>query len=331
MINTMEQTALITVPGNRSYIEFEETSTPKPFIEANTDEFTFQEIRKNHTIPCFAKDNEPLISHCDFIDATGEIVSDVFKKEAILKPNIRLSHPIKGRVPEAKDKAAKDLLEHEKTLYYERMAFIVEIPSISDTIDGSKLSLTIGGVKAYNLDNLYSKSGSDQNFKVFIGFQNKVCTNLCIWTDGYLADLKVKDLYQLKNAIYCLFKEYQAARHLKKLKAFTNYHLTEQQFVQLVGRCKLYNFLPAHVKQDIPPLLFGDSQISTVCKDYFRDNSFCRQEDGSISLWKLYNLFTGANKSSYIDTFLDRSVNAFQFTEEIKNVLNHQHCSWFLK
>jgi hypothetical protein len=57
-------------------------------------------------------------------------------------------------VPEAKDKAAKDLLEHEKTLYYERMAFIIEIPSIADDIDGNRLSLTIGGVKAYNLDNL---------------------------------------------------------------------------------------------------------------------------------------------------------------------------------
>ncbi|WP_217607385.1 DUF3871 family protein [Chitinophaga sp. GbtcB8] len=327
----MEQPSLIARPENRSYIDFEETSTAKPFIEANTEEFTFQQIRKDHTIPCFAKDNEPLINHCDFIDATGEIVADIFQREAILKPNIRLSHPIKGRVPEAKDKAAKDLLDHEKTLYYERMAFIIEIPSISDTIDGNKLSLTIGGVKSYNLDNLYNKSGTDQNFKVFIGFKNLVCTNLCVWTDGYLADLKVKDLYQLKNAIYCLFQEYNAANHLEKLKAFTNYHLTEQQFVQLVGRCKLYNFLPAHVKQDIPPLLFGDSQISTVCKDYYRDNSFCRQEDGSINLWKLYNLFTGANKSSYIDTFLDRSVNAFQFTEEIKNVLNGQHSSWFLK
>jgi len=327
----MEQNALITIPANNSYIDFEETSTAKAFIEANTEEFTFQEIRKNHTIPCFAKDNEPLISHCDFIDATGDVVSDIFKGEAILSPNIRLSHPIKGRIPEAKDKAAKNLLEHEKTLYYERMAFIIEIPSIADTIDGNKLSLTIGGVKSYNLDNLYNKSGTDQNFKVFIGFKNTVCTNLCVWTDGYLADLKVKDLYQLKNAIYCLLQEYKGTQHLEKLKAFTNYHLTEQQFAQLVGRCKLYNYLPVHIKQDISPLLFGDTMISTICKDYFRDNSFCRQEDGSINLWKLYNLFTGAAKASYIDGFLDRSVNAFQFTEEIKNVLNNQHSSWFLK
>lgn len=330
----MEQTALITL-SNRSYIDFIEipsfTSTAKPFMEANTEEFTLQEIRRKHTIPAFAKDNEPLISHCDFIDATSYAVADIFKGEAILSPNIRLSHPIKGRVPEAKEKAAKDLLEHEKAIYFERMAFIIEIPSITDIIDGNKLSLTVGGIKAYNLDNLHNKSGADQNFKIFIGYQNKVCTNLCVWTDGYKADLRVKTIEELKNAIYCLFQEYNATKHISRMKAFANYHLTEKQFVQLIGRCKLYNYLPPHIKADIPVLQFGDTQISTVCKDYYKDDSFCKNDDGSINLWKLYNLFTGANKSSYIDTFLDRSVNAFQFTEDIKKALDNQHNSWFLK
>ena len=32
-----------------------------------------------------------------------------------------------------------------------------------------------------------------------------------------------------------------------------------------------------------------------------------------INLWKLYNLFTGANKMSYIDTFLDRGVGCQSF------------------
>jgi hypothetical protein len=328
----MEQTALITLPSTRSYIDFEEiTSTAKPFMEANTEEYTLQQVRKDHTIPCFAKDNEPLISHCDFIDAANYAVSDIFKGEVILRPNIRLSHPIKGRVPEAKEKAAKDLLEHEKAIYFERMAFIIEIPSISDTIDGNKLSLTVGGVKAYNLDNLHNKSGADQNFKIFIGFKNSVCTNLCIWSDGLKADLKVKNFDELKNAIYSLFQDYQAAQHINKMKALANYHLTEKQFVQLIGRCKLYNYLPPHIKADIPLLQFGDTQISTVCKDYYRDDSFCREDDGSINLWKLYNLFTGANKSSYIDTFLDRSVNAFDFISQISDCISHKGNSWFLK
>ncbi|HYJ65236.1 MAG TPA: DUF3871 family protein, partial [Parafilimonas sp.] len=49
---------------------------------------------------------------------------------------------------------------NERILYYERMAFIIEIPSVYDDVDGSRLSLCVGGVKAYNLDNLYNKKRS---------------------------------------------------------------------------------------------------------------------------------------------------------------------------
>ncbi|WP_126244381.1 DUF3871 family protein [Chitinophaga rhizosphaerae] len=326
----MEQAILQTPSHQGTYIDFEETSTSKPFLQANTEEFPLAHIRKDHTIPCFAKDNEPLISHYDFIELTSQVAVEVFSQESILSPSIRLSHPIKGRIPEAKEKAAKDLLDHEKTLYFERMAFIIEIPSISDSIEGNNLTLTLGGVKAYNLENLYTKKGADEHFKVFIGFQNKVCTNLCVRTDGYMADLKVKNMAQLKNAIYSLFSQYNASQHIQKLRNFTNYDISEQQFVHLIGKCKLFNYLPPAMKAGISPLLFGDTQLSTVCRDYYRDDSFCRNEDGSINLWRLYNLFTGANKSSYIDTFLDRSLNAFQFTEEIRRALDNHQSSWFL-
>jgi len=80
-------------------------------------------------------------------------------------------------------------------LYYERMAFVIEIPEISEVINGNKLSLAIGGVRAYNQENLYGKK-SIEKFKVFIGFQNKVCLNLCISTDGLL---KVSGLALLEN------------------------------------------------------------------------------------------------------------------------------------
>jgi len=328
----MEQTSLAISPLNKSYLDYKEiTSTSKPFIQANTEHFSLQEIKREHTIPCYAKDNEPLISHTDFIDMTYGIASDIFQRETILSPNIRLSHPIKGRVPEAKEKAAKELLDHEKTIYYERMAFVIEVPTVKDVINGNMLSLTVGGVKAYSQDNLYNKKGAEEHFKVFIGFQNQVCSNLCIHTDGLKADIKVRTIDDLRNAIYSLFQDYNGFNHLKSLNDLTNYYLTEKQFVQLIGRCKLYNYLPAYIKQDIPMLQFGDTQISAICKDYYRDESFCREFDGSINLWKLYNLFTEANKSSYIDTFLDRSLNAFEFTKGIQSALQHQSDNWYLQ
>ena len=61
----------------------------------------------------------------DFIDTTASLIADLFKHEQINAPQIRLSHPIKGRIPEAKNKSASELQEHEKTIYYERMAFTI--------------------------------------------------------------------------------------------------------------------------------------------------------------------------------------------------------------
>lgn len=308
----------------------EMASTDKPFIQANTVESSLDEIRNSHVIPVFIKDNEPVISHGDFIASTFDIVSEIYAGETVLKPTVRLSHPIKGRIPEAKDKPASALLEHEKTLYYERMAFIIEIPSINEDIDGNVLSLTIGGVKAYNLDNLYSKKGSDEHFKVFIGFKNAVCTNLCVWTDGYLRDLRVRSAGQLKACIRSLIETYNANFHIYFLKKMINYSITEKQFAHLLGRCRMYSHLPTSMKNNITPLLFSDTQLGNVVKDYYRDESFCKDEYGNINLWRLYNLFTGSNKTSYIDTFLDRSVNAFQFIEGIMIALDKKDSNWFL-
>jgi len=307
-----------------------EVSSDKSFIEANTVECSLEEINERHIIPVFIKDNEPVISHADFIQNTFEAVQEIFNGEHILKPSIRLSHPIKGRAPEARNKPAIELLEHEKTLYYERMAFVIEIPSIQGDIDGNRVSLTVGGVKALNLDNLYNKKGTDEHFKVFIGFKNTVCTNLCVWSDGYMDDLKVRSIGQLKGAIKVLFNNYNSSYHLFCLRELSNYSLTEQQFALLIGRCRMYQHLPRVMQNNIHPLQLGDNQIGNVVKDYYKDDSFCRMDDGSINLWKLYNLFTGACKSTYIDNFLDRSVNAFHFTDRLRNALRDNVDNWFL-
>lgn len=51
-----------------------------------------------------------------------------------------------------------------------------------------------------------------------------------------------------------------------------------------------------------------------------------------IDLWKVYNLFTGANKSSYIDTFLDRSLNATQLIAGIGRALEGDtEYRWFVE
>jgi hypothetical protein len=333
MNNQLTANPSIEVEEYASYIEIEEQvieSSSSAFIGANTIEVNLQEIQRQHIIPVFSKDNEPLISHGDFIQTTYDVINHCFKGEDILSPSIRVSHAIKGRTPEARYKPANQLEDHERTIYFERAMFVFEIPSIQRTIDGQTLSLTIGGVKCYGDDKLNNKKGSSEHFKIFIGFSVKVCSNLCVWSDGAQVKLVVRSQGELMDAIMNMISVYNPEQHLKAMQRLTEHNLTEAQFAQVLGRARLYNYLPNEVKKEIPPLLFTDTQLGSVAKDYFQDNSFCRNDNGDINLWRMYNLFTGANKSSYVDSFLERSINAFEFTHQLHAGLAGGTTNWYL-
>ena len=301
-----------------------------PFIVANTIEVPLHHLKQDCIIPVFSKDNEKTIAHQEFIESVLSAISKVFPHHSISTPEIRVSHQIKGRTPDAIHLNAKDLLDHQKTIYYERMAFVINIPSIVDSINGNELTLSVGGVRSYNLENLYNRKTLEK-FKFFIGFQNKVCLNMCINTDGFKEDLRVSSASELQHKVIEVMQNYNAELHLMEMKELTQDYLTEHQFAQLIGKSRLYQHLPKLEKQKIPLLNFNDSHINTMAKDYYEDNNFCRQQDGRINLWDVYNLFTQANKSSYIDTFLDRNLNAFEFSKGIQKTLSGNFgYHWFL-
>jgi hypothetical protein len=299
------------------------------FIEANTIEVSLNHLKNDCTIPVFAKDNECTISHYEFINSTKEVVEDILNYKGVLKPDIRVSHVIKGRVPTAIGKPAKELLEHEKTIYYERMAFVIEIPEISEIINGNKLSLTIGGVRSYNQENLFSKK-SMEKFKVFVGFQNTVCTNLCIATDGLKEDLRISSILELKAKVYELINNYKKKEHLINMERMFRYSLTEIQFAHLIGKMKLFAYLSKEEKQMLFPLVMTDSQLNIVVKDYHTDAYFSKSENNTISFWNLYNLFTEANKSTYIDSNLERNVNAYAYVNYLLNSIEKEELNYFI-
>jgi hypothetical protein len=259
-----------------------------------------------------------------------KVSKDHFNGESILKPTVRVSHPIKGRIPEARNKAAKELLDGEKSIYYERMCFVIEIPHISKEINGNKVSLVVGGVKAYNEDNLYNKKGALEHFKIFVGFQNKVCLNLKIWTDGLKADVRVTNADELYKAIFQLLSQFQIEKQLEEMELLTSIHLSPTQFAQMIGRAKLYQHLPVEEKKLLPTLLLGDYQLSSIADGYYKSLAFKRDGKGNISLWNTYNLMTGGNKSSYIDKFLERGANASDFVAGIATALQNNSPHWFL-
>ena len=301
-----------------------------PFIEANTESVSLSHLKSKNVIPVFTKDNEITLSHQEFIETAISAIATIFPNEPIDTPEIRVSHQIKGRTPDALHIAAKDLEEHQRTSYFERMAFIIRVPGITETINGNKLALTIGGVRSYNLENLYNKK-TYEKFKFFIGFQNMVCCNLCISTDGYQNEIRAMSHLDLESKMLQTLAEYKAQEHLNSMKNLLNNSLSERDFAQIIGKSRLYNYLPKKEKSLIPELLLNDGHINTVAKDYYQDESFCRNANGDISMWEFYNLLTGSNKTSYIDTFLERGVNAFDFSKGISNALSGSstNYTWF--
>ena len=299
------------------------------FIEANTMEIDLQHLKSDCIVPVFSKDNELTISHTAFIETVWDAANTFFKGEQVDEPEIRVSHIIKGRIPEAIHKPANQLLESDRTQYFERMMFCMEIPTIYETVEGNKLTLSLGGVRAYNHMNLYSKKTLEK-FKVFIGFKNMVCCNLCVSTDGYLSNLEVTNTGDLFRYVLDMFHAYNPAKHIHLMQTLGNSYLTEHQFCQILGKMRLYQCLPQGYQKRIPRLLITDTQINSVAKAYIQDKDF-GSLGSDLSMWKFYNLLTGANKSSYIDSFLDRAYNATEIAAGINAALHgDERYSWFI-
>ena len=299
------------------------------FLEANTLEVTMQHLKEDCITPVFAKDNELTIPHPAFIDTVYDAANTFFSGESIDKPDIRVSHVIKGRIPEAIHKPANQLLESDKTIYYERAAFSIDIPTIYETVEGNKLNLSIVGVRAYNQMNLYSKKVPEL-FRLAIGFKNQVCCNMCIFTDGYKDDLRVSNTSELYRSALELFNNYNPAKHLHLMQQLGNTSMSEHQFAQILGKMRLYQCLPNGYQKRLPRMLLTDTQINSVAQAYINDENF-GSFGNDLNMWKFYNLLTGANKSSYIDSFLDRSLNATEMAVGINAALHGDtKYKWFI-
>jgi len=301
----------------------------RAFIKANTKPVNLEALKRECIVPVFAKDNEVTISHDQFVETGLRAAKEVLGGK-IEMPQIRVSHEIRGRTPDAIHLPADQLEDKQKTLYYERMAWVARIPEITTRVGGNELSLAIGGVRSLNHENLHSKKGVEK-FKAFIGFQNMVCLNLCISTDGYRSEIKTDNLQDLSTKLKELIGLFNPPGERQFYHELEGAFLSERQFATLIGKLRMYHHLPGDQKKELPEITLTDNQFNLMARDYYKSKSFCRGKDGRINLWRLYNLFTSANKSSYIDSLLDRNLNGFQLVKGISNSLDQKgKYDWFL-
>jgi hypothetical protein len=106
--------------------------------------------------------------------------------------------------------------------------------------------------------------------------------------------------------------------------------IVRELFPQFIGKARMFNHLEKPKQKQLFPLALNDGQLNNVVKEYFSCPNFHREEDGSINLWNMYNLFTEANKSSYIDSNLERNVNAYEFINMLGNSIKNNEPNWYL-
>ena len=299
------------------------------FLEANTNAITLEELAELCVVPTWAN-QELTISHQDFINTVHDAACNVFAGETINNPEIRVSHIVRGRIPSALGKRSSELLDSEKTQFYQRLAFAFTIPSLHECIDGQRLELCIGGVRNYSDLNLYRTNRGTEKFSIFIGWRVNLCSNQVLTGDGVRLNIEVMSLHDLYKAVLDLFYNFNLEKDIQLLQSLTQTRLTESQFAQIVGRMRLYQALPSYLQREIPKLLITDSQINNVCRDYYNNPNF-GHKNNTISLFDFHNLLTAANKSSYINDYVQRGINATEVTVGISRALQgDSEYSWFL-
>ena len=330
----------ITMPAQRQRInlgEFAEEATivtatrsAVSFLEANTEAITIEELANKCVVPTWAN-MESTIAHQDFINCVHEAAKDFYHGESVTAPDVRVSHIVRGRVPNALGKKASELLECEKTQFYQRLAFAFTIPTIHETVRGEKLELCVGGVRNYSDLNLYRASKGLEKFSVFVGWRVVICSNQVLTGEGVKFNMEVTNMSELYRNVLELFHSFNPAKDIHLLHALSNTFLTETQFAQVVGRMRMFQALPSAQQKRMPQLLITDSQINSVCRDFYRSEHF-GMKDNAISLFDFHNLLTESNKSSYVDTYLHRAVNATEVSVGLNNVMQgiDDRYAWFL-
>lgn len=304
------------------------------FIESNTQAITLEDLSTKCTVPTFA-DNTLTISHQNYMASVCKAAIEVFGDLTPIE--CRVSHPIIGRIPSALHKKPSEVLDEEKTLFYQRLAWISHVKGLSRQVNGQTVFLTIGGTRAYNDDKLYGRQ-SAQKFKVFVAWSVKVCSNQMIQTSGSSGTIEClteADIYQKAYQLFAAFDP-EKEDNLRLLENLHTTRISQELFCSIVGRLRLYQALSTEQLKCLPSIEIGDQAVNAAVRGYAGDNpNFGIHEDGdgSISCWDLMNLLNEAIKATYIDRWVERNQACTDFAIGIQKAINGEDTegySWFL-
>ena len=305
----------------------EQEETRNPFILGNTKEIGMNELGDMLT-PVFSRDNVETISHTEAINTVMDAVSTYFDGEEINAPVVRVSHEMKLRNRFGIGKLVENLQPEDSDSYYQRMMGMIELPSISHDINGSKCNLQVCIVRNYGDCNLLGNSSQKQTFKLAIGFLNTVCTNGLLTTDGCNLSIKVTNTADFYKYCLELFRRYDHKRHLDEMRRLNDTVVNVSTLAQFLGRARMAAALPTSMKNELglPEFTLPEAQLNSMVRDYYTDENF-GGFGKEITAWQFYMLLTNY-KNNYIDVTLERSCMAFDCAKGIASAINRENDDW---
>ena len=303
------------------------------FLESSTNAISLSDLATKCIVPTFS-DSTLTISHQSAIASVYKAAEAIFGE--LTTPEIRVSHAINGRVASALHKPAKDLTDEEKTLFYQRMAFIAHVKSLTRIVAGSEVHLCIGMCRCYNEDKLYSRK-SPEKMKIFCGWTVSVCSNLCLTCDGNSGTVECLTEADIYQKAFSLFSGFNPEKEdtLRLLENLNNTRVSVSQFCHIIGRLRLYQALPTEIQKTLPVIEIGDQAANAAVRGFVSNPNFGLKEgESSISTWSALQLFNEAIKQTVIDRWLDRNQNCTDFVLGIQKALRGEDTegySWFLE
>lgn len=337
-MNNEQQTAMTIAPiggqvMSRLSLGMEQDTDHPNFIESNTQGISFEELTEKNVIPTFA-DGTLTLSSGSIIRATMRAAEEVYGE--LTPVEIRVSHRIQGRTPEAMNKPANELQDEDITTFWQRMAFIYHVKMLTRTVNGVEVHLCVGGTRSYNEDKLFGRP-TPSKMRLFVGWFVRLCSNGCLTCDGNSGTIECLTEADVYEKAVSLFQSFDPEKDnaLAMLENLGTTHISESTFCKIIGRLRLYQALPTSEQNALPKVILGDQAVNKIVQGYVSNPNFGQKEGvDTISLWELLQLANEAVKQgAYINDWIDRNQNCTDFILGIQRAIlgtDQEGYAWFL-
>lgn len=305
-----------------------------PFIEGNTDSISLSDLKTKCIIPTFGMTNELTLSHQDIAEGIYNAAAEKYGENNLSLMEFRVSHPISGRTPDAIHKKTNELLDHEKTLFYQRIAACLTVKNKSGILCGQDTDFTIGFVRSYHTTNLYG-SKVPEKITLFCGTRVKVCSNMCLTVNGLRDNIECLTAADVLQNTTELLDSYQAhaEQDNEQLEGLGQTRINTSDFCRLIGRLRLFQALSVQEQHELPPMLLGDALCNEATRLFVSSQWGLKEGQDSISCFELLQCFNEACKQSYIHNWMPKNLNCTELCLNVQKVLegdNENPYSWFL-